>query len=302
VKPGGMITLAAVTALAVLSILGGCKAEPKAEISPARLVCIEMMQQVPVYYEDFEFWDVGILREDPDLGEMYQIWYERKIEFLEERYGVRSTSIDYLAQGEGLLNIIKTDYDVGALRYRISVDFYRDASYKDMEVWKSKPSRDPQSITGGWVLAEGLLVRGANNSNVDDYLLVATGEELSMHDRNAAELLERLPEGVMTRISRSPVPTPQGSIISGMSVSKEEESTLRWSNVYKFESPEAAGQALTNEYFKKTEEDFKKAQDELAKRGEPSPFRSFAIRQNGEFIEWSILIEEKYMIALLFYG
>jgi len=89
----------------------------------------------------------------------------------------------------------------------------------------------------------------------------------------------------MTRISRSPY--PEGLIISGMSVEKEVNSTLKWTNVYKFDS---------------AEEDFTKAQEELARRGEPSPFRDFSLERDGEFVEWSISIEEKYMIALLFYG
>jgi len=249
-KPGRIMMLMVVIALAVLPVIG-CKAEPQTKLSPARLACIEMMQKVPVYYEDFEFWDVGVLREDDDLGEMYDIWYERKIEFLEQNYGLQSTSIDYLAQGEGLHDIIRADYDIGALRDRISLDFYRDTSHEDIEVWKSEPSSDPQSVTGGWVLTEGWLVRGANNSNVDDYLRVATGEELSMYDKNASELLERLPEGVMTRISRSPY--PEGIIVSGMSVEKEANNTLRWTNVYNFESVEAAGSPEVDEYFKKIE-------------------------------------------------
>jgi len=286
--------------LTALLAFSGCGTKPAAEEVTAKRACIELMQKVPVYYEDFEFWDARTLRSDPDLVELYEIWYERKVEFLEQNYGIQSTGIDYLAQGEGLLDIIKADYGIGALRDRISVDFYRDASYEDMEVWKSEPSRDPQSVTGGWVLAEGLLVRGANNSNVDDYLRVATGEELSMYDRNAAELLERMPDGVMIRISRSPY--PEGLIISGMSVEKEVNSTLKWTNVYKFDSAEVVRSAEVEEYFRRIEEDFTKAQEELARRGEPSPFRDFSLERDGEFVEWSILIEEKYMIALLFYG
>jgi len=252
------LTLIMVIILLTFPIIG-CHnaAEPEVKASPARIACIEMMQKVPVYYEDFEFWDVRTLREDPDLVELYQIWYERKVEFLEQNYGMQSTGINYLAQGEGMLDIINADYDIGTLRDKVSLDFYRDAGYEDMDVWKSEPSHDPQSPTGGWVLAEGLLVKGANNSNVDDYLRVATGEELSMYDSNAAELLERLPEGDMTRISRSPY--PEGLVVSGMSVKKEGKNILRWANVYKFESVEAAGSPEADEYFQRIKEDFTKS-------------------------------------------
>ena len=294
------ITLIVIVTLAVLLIPGGCKTESRTEATPAKVACIELMQKVPVYYEDFDFWEVETLRNDPDLGDMYQVWYERKAKFLEERYGINSTGMEYLAEGEGLLDIIVAQYDIEELRKKVAVDYHRETSYQDIEVWKSEPSSDPQSATGGWVLAEDLLVRGANYSNVEDYLSVVRSEEFSMYDRNAAEVLERLPEGLLVRISRSAY--SKGSIISGMSVTKEEKSSLMWTNIYKFESDEAAGQALNDEYFKKLEDDFKKAQDELTKRGEPAPFRSFTIKQDGEFVEWSMLVEEKYMIALLFYG
>lgn len=294
-----VIVLIFIMALAVLPVLG-CQAEPQMEGSPARLACIDMTQKVPVYYENFEFWNIGTLRKDPDLAEMYQIWYERKVEFLEQNYGIESTSIDYLAEGEGLLDIFKADYDIDAMRGRINADFHRDTSYQDMEVWKSEPSPDPQSVTGGWVLSEGLLVRGANYSNIEDYLRVIGGDELSMYDRNAADLLKKLPEGVLTRINRSPY--PEGLIVSGDSVEKVEGSTLRWTNVYKFQSSEAASSDEADEYFSKIEEDFNTAQNQLTSRGETPPFSEFTLEHDGEFIKWSMLVEEKYMIAMLFYG
>jgi hypothetical protein len=295
----GKITLIMAVAITVLSGFSGCKAEPQTELTPAKKACIEIMQQVPVYYEDFEFWDVRSLRDDIDLSDMYQVWYERKVDSLEERYGLNSSGIDYLAQGE-LLDIIKADYDMQALRDRIAVDFYRDTSYEDMEVWKSEPSSDPQSVTGGWVLAEGLLIKGANNSNVDDYLCVVSGEELSMYDKNAAEVLERLPEGIMTRISRSNY--PEGLILSGSSINKEEENVLKWTNVYKFESPDDVQSADAEEYFKDIEDEFKEAESIFAENDQVSLFNTFTIQRDGEFVTWSMLIDEKYMIALLFYG
>jgi hypothetical protein len=299
-KPIRYIALSLMVVPVGLFALGGCSSGPAAELTLARQACIEMMQQVPVYYEDFEFWDAGSLREDPDLRDMYEIWYERKIEHLEERYGVAGTDIDYFGEGEGLLDIMKVDYDIQALRDRINTDFYRDTDYEDAEVWRSPPAHVPQSVTGGWVLAEGMLVRGGNNSNVDDYLSVSSGKELSMYDKNAAALLEKLPEGTMARITRSPY--PRGLIVSGMSFRKETKEIVKWTNVYKFESAEAAGSVEVDEYFQGIENDFGKAAEEFARRGEDSPFRDFCIEREGEFVEWSLLIEVKYMVALLFYG
>jgi hypothetical protein len=258
------------------------------------------MQQVPVYYEDFEFWDVKTLRGDADLGQMYQVWNERKVKYLEKPYGIQSSDIGYMAQGVGLLDIIKTDYDVNALRDSLAVDFHRETGYENMEVWKSAPGHDPQSVTGGWALTEGLIVRGANNSNVDDYLKVIRGDELSMYDANAAALLEKLPEGITTRISRSSY--PKGLVLSGSCITKEEKNVLRWTNVYKFESAEDARSADAGKYFQGIEDGCKQAEKIFAERGEASLFNTFTIKYEGEFVTWNLLVNEQYMIALLFYG
>jgi hypothetical protein len=293
------VIIAASIALLTLPV-GGCQGETSDELSPARLACIEMMQGVPVYYEDFEFWDVGALRDDTDLAEMYRVWYERKVEFLEENYGFDSARIDYLGQGEGLLDIIRADYDVGALREKIAAAFYRDTDYADSEVWLSQPSPDPEAVTGGWVLAEGLLVRSVNNSNVEDYLRVIGGEELSLYDKNAAALLEELPEGLMLRLARYPYPA--GLVVSGIAVSKEDGETLKWTNVYKFESEEAARSDEADEYFDEIEAGFAEAESVMAERGESFTLRDFSLERDGEFVRWSVVVGVEYMIALLFYG
>ena len=294
------VTIIMAAVLTALLALSGCVTEPATEVTPARRACIELMQKVPVYYEDFEFWDASTLQSDADLTEFYQVWHERRGEWL-ENFGISSADVDYVAEA-GVLTLARGDFSLQDVRDGLSLfedDYYLDTSYTDMEVWVAKPSEEPPRIGGAVALMEGLFVWG-NKFNVDDYLRVVRGEELSMYDKNAAEVLERLPEGIMTRISRSPY--PEGVIISGSSIKKEEKGTYSWVNVYKFESPEAVESADADEYFKGIEDDFKEAESVFAERGEPCPFRSFTLEQQREFVEWSVLIEEKYMIALLFYG
>lgn len=282
-----------VTALALTLALVGCGAG-----SSARLACIELMQKIPVYHDSFDFWDVNMLRSDPDLADMYQIWYERHLEFEAEHYALDSQTVDYLGMGEGL-DIFQADYDVDAVREAISLDYYLDTG-EAREVWRSEPSHDPQSPTGGWVLDEGLLVRCYNNDGVDEYLSVINGEVPSMYDQNAAELLARIPEGIMLRVFRPDY--PEGVLIGGISVEKVEGTTLRWANFYLFESAEAAAEARASEYFTGIEEDIGEAEAMFAERGEPSPFSDFTMELDGAFIEWGMVLEVEYMIAMLFYG
>lgn len=280
-----------------LSVFGGCGEKTGTELTPARKACIEMMQKVPVHYENFEFWDVATLQSDPDLSEMNKVWQERKGDWV-ANFGISDANVEYLAEAD-VLTLATGDFQLEGIKESLYNDYERDNSYENVEVWVAKSGVAPQRIGGAVALAEGFFVWG-NDFNIDDYLKVTSGEELSMYDENAAEVLERLPEGIMTRINRSNY--PEGLIITGMSVKKEEKNVLRWTNVYKFESPEDVQSADAEKYFKGIEDDFKEAESIFTERGEASLFHTFTIHQDGEFVTWNMMIDEKYMIALLFYG
>ena len=106
----------------------------------------------------------------------------------------------------------------------------------------------------------------------------------------------------MTRISRSGY--PEGLILSGSSITKEEKNVLRWTNIYEFESAEDVRSADAEKYFQGIEDGFKEAENIFAERGEDSFFNisGFTIKYDAEFVTWSLLLNEQYMIALLFYG
>lgn len=286
-------TLIMAAMLSTLLVFSGCGGEPRIESTPAEKACIEMMQKVPETYEYFYFWNVRALQDDSDLSEIYQFWQERHGL---ERYGVK---VNYLAD-TAWFTMAKGDYNIKDVRNILAErNYYHDTSYKDTEVWVHE--------TGGefaFALMEGLFVKGNTRrhmqSGVDDFISVVRGEELSMYDKNAAEVLERLPEGIMTHISRNPRPT--GLIVAGTTVEKVEKGTFKWINVYKFESPEAVESADADEYFNGIEDGFKEAESTFAERGEPCPFRAFSLEQEGEFVEWSVLIEELYVISMLFIG
>lgn len=267
-----------------------------AETSSSRLTCIELMQKVPVYSESFEFWDAAVLREDPDLSDMYQLWYERRGEWL-ANFGIESADIEYVVEAE-VLTLAIASFGLDDVRDSMAEDYTRDTAY-DSEVWVAKYGGATSPIGGAVALTEGLFVWG-NQSDIDDYLLVASGEEPSMYDQNAADLLERMPEGVMLRIFRNYY--PEGLLVSGDSVEKVEGTTLRWANFYLFESAEAAADARASEYFTGIEEEFEEANAMFAEGDETSPFSDFSLELDGAFIEWSLLIETEYMIYMLFYG
>ncbi|MBN1693672.1 MAG: hypothetical protein JW845_09000 [Dehalococcoidales bacterium] len=54
-RPMRNVTLTIITTLVALLILSGCQTESQSEATPAKTACIELMQKMPVYYEDFEF-------------------------------------------------------------------------------------------------------------------------------------------------------------------------------------------------------------------------------------------------------
>ena len=288
-----LITLAMLTAVSTFS---GCTTPPAEEDAAGR-ACRELLHKVPVYYEDFTFWNVKELRGDGDLNELYEEWKDRNVESIYELLGIKIDDIDYFADA-GLLEIAKGDFDIESIREHISQYYHRDTRYPDMEVWTSEPSHDPQSRTGGMVLAEGLLVRGTNNHNVEDFISVAKGEELSYYDKNASEIVGMLPNELMLNVHHDRL--LEGLVIAGYSIEKESQNALKWENVYKFESPEDVKNA--DEYFDQIEEGFQRAEEEFGKRGEASYLHSFEINREGKFVEWSLIIDQRYLISLLFHG
>ncbi len=295
--------VALIIAIVLVALLapGGCgvKSQTGFTSTPAGLACIEIMQKVPIYYDGLVFWDVETLRNDPDLAEVYQLFYDRCVDHIAERFGIDGDSIDYLTEAE-TATLTTGDFDLDVIRENMPVGFTRDTNYEALEVWQRPPSQDWQDFTGGVILAEGLFIWGANTSDVYEILSVYDGEELSMYDESAAEVLERLPVVLVASVNRYPY--PEGLIVSVMAFAKEEAGTYRWMWVYKFESPEYIASADAEEYFQEIEDEFEEAESAYAERGEPCPYQSFTLERDGEFVEWSVIVVEEYMIYSLFYG
>jgi hypothetical protein len=292
-------TLSLFVILTISTCITGCKNSTQTENDSTKLTCIQLLHKIPADYESFQFWDARALREDPDMGDMYLVWRERKVDYLEAQYGIDITKIDYLAEGEGLLEIIKTEYDVKSLREKIGVDFYRDTEYQDIEVWKSPPANEPQDVTGGWVIDKEFLVRGWNNFNVDDYLNATGGKVPSMYDEETAGFLEKLPAGITVQVVRDSI----GEIeMSGQSFSKETGRTLRWTFMQMWETESAAGSDEASKIYASLEDDLENALSTFSQRGETPPFSDFKLERDGRFVICSMLVDLEYAIALLFYG
>jgi hypothetical protein len=296
--------VALITAIVLVALLapGGCGVKTPAEFTstPAGLACIEMMKKVPSSYKDsFTFWDVKTLRSDPDQALMCQVFYDQKGDFF-EHWGIDGDSVDYMVHAKSV-TLVKGDFDLDAIRENIPADFIRDTDYETPEAWRSPPVQDPeQDIGGGVILAEGLFIRGYNSGDLDKLLPVYKREELPVYDENAVDILERLPETLEIQFGHRS--GPEGLIIEATAVVKEEAGTYRWISVYKFESPEYVASADVDEYFQRYEDSYGEVESEYAERGQPSPIHSFTLEKDGEFLEWSIIVEEEYMIAILFYG
>jgi len=267
--------------------------------TPAGLACIEMMKRVPAYYKDsFTFWDVKTLRSDPYHDEMYQVFYDKKGDFLES-WGIDINSVDYWVNTR-VITLVQGDFDLDVIRGNMPADFARDTDYEALEVWEYQPIEDPQGIGGSVILAEGLLIRGRNRSDLDELLSVYEGEEPSLYNEDAVEILERLPETLEIHFGHRS--GPERLIIEATAIVKEEAGTYRWISVYKFESPEYVASADAEAYFQRYEDSYREAESECAESGEPCPFHSFTLEKDGEFVEWSIIAEGLALIATIFYG
>jgi hypothetical protein len=282
VRLGKGLALVVVAILsALLAFSGGCNQSGSQEAPPDKppIELIELMKKVPVYYDDFTFWDVRTLQDDSNLGEIYKVWQGREGEWL-GNFGIKSSEVNYLVQAE-VLTIAKGEFNLNGIRDSLASDYYHDTDYKDVEVWVSKAIEEPGIIGGAVALMESLFIWG-NKSNIDDFISVVRGEEPAMYDSNAAELMERLPSGIVVTIWRDA--NPEGVIVAGRSYEKKGRATFRCTEVYKFENREDVDNA--DEYFKEIEKSFR---------------YSFTLKQDGKFVEWNALVDLSYLISILFY-
>jgi hypothetical protein len=288
---GKLVLLAVVASCLIIAIvliftLGSPEASPGA-------ACIELMKKVPAEYLDFEFWDVGTLRDDRRLSEMYDVW-------LEKRGGHQNiipvAGIEYHASG-GVLNMVTGDLPLGSIRDRLSKDYYLDKSYLDSEVWLLKTEQQGRGLTGAFILDGGLVVWG-NKSNIEDYLGVINNNEPSFYEDDIAGIVERLPAGILYRASVTAV-TGLGSI-TAMTVAPEGKGGYRWTSITRFLDTGDIANHLVEVYIESLENDFQRAEKIYDRRNETSPFRNFTLQRNGTEVTWSIYVNEEAMIALLF--
>lgn len=287
-----LIRVAIVILVILIGLSWGCTG-PNVAIgdSQAQTVLIDFLKKVPVFY-DFTFWDAKTLRDDSSLSPIYQVWKERK---RWESLSINATDVDYLAEAN-VLTIMKGGFKLDEVRNKLPENYYRDTAYQDVEVWVSKPDKQTTGAGGAIALVDGLFVWG-NKFNIDDYIKVMKGEVPSLYDKNTADILERLPVGIMITIRHDT--HPEGLLVMGTSYKKEGDDTFRWSNVYKFRSSDDVNKA--DSYFKKIKDDLIRAETEYAKRQTPAPLRSFTLKQEGQFVEWSVLVNQEYLVSSFFY-
>ena len=170
-----------------------------------------------------------------------------------------------------------------------------------METWKSEPSPNPQVPSGGWILADDFFVRAANNSNVDEFVRVAEGDDICYYDDDALRLLENMPDGVVHVFYRE-INLP-GLLISGYAVEKAPESGFIWTHVYLFEDEKALEDEEVTAFLHVIEENFQESKLLLEQREDDLLFiEDFSMEYRGDFVTWSVRLSETHIISLLFYG
>jgi hypothetical protein len=293
-KSGKLILLVilSVCIMAISMFTWSCCCSSPAEV--AKKTCIELMKKVPAKYQNFEFWDAGTLRDNSDLAAIYEVWLERR----GGRDIISGVDFEYWASG-GVLTMITGDLSLRDIRNNLSKDYYHDPGYTDSEIWTLKPERDNRGLIDAFVLEDGLLV-GGNSHNIEEYLSVANEDELSFYNDCIADIIKRLPPGIMIRAVITRV-TGLDSI-TAMTVEREETGIYRWTNVTRFLDIDDIAGHLVELYVESIENDFRRAEEIYSERSESSPFREFTIERNGQDVTWSVLVDEDAMIALLFYG
>lgn len=150
------------------------------------------------------------------------------------------------------------DFDLDGVRNELEDRDYDDDEYKGVEVWKDYE----------WVALMGnLIITGSEEAVKDCIKVIKEGEDSLADDRDAGDVMHRLPTGIW--LSYSTYETYEDLEANGYSFGKKDEDTLRMTWVLRFRDEDAAEDAM------------EEIEDDLA---EEPDFKHVDVDQDGEFV------------------
>lgn len=201
-------------------------------------ISIEMMKRVPDTIREFEFMDIAAIRADDDLENLYDDWdYE---------YGwvIKPLGMDVMEVTEfgtaGYSLLIEGSFSPITVKNRLEDRNLEKIEFEGIETWSSEDS---------WItLIYGLII-SANVTDGKEFQSMLKGEVSSLYDnKDFKDVIDRLPEGIILWFQEGLFRdnySYEGLKVSGMSAVKNNEQTMAFTWICKFDDSDTATNAMT---------------------------------------------------------
>ena len=217
----------------------------------------DMAEMVPEDASAFAHFDIQTMRDDKDLDDSYESIEEMFDEIAD--FGIDIEDTNYMVDA-GIITIFRGKFDLEDVRDELDdADFDKD-DYKDVELWLG----ESEAVA----ISKDDVIYGLKD-NVKDCIKVMKGSEESVYDDDFKDVIDKLPDGIVTRVKTSDFEY-KDALAWGVVLMKGDEETLLEQGVIKFDDEDDAEEAKSE-----VKRDLKTVLDDVE------------VTQNGEFLEYT---------------
>jgi hypothetical protein len=231
-----LLSAAALLLFSMTPVLAGCGGDG-GDAGGVPGAVLAMVEKVPGDAGECTFLDLGELRADGDLKDIYE---STTLEISDSEDAVISPeNVDRMVQA-GRLTILEGRFDLASLEAQLAGGGYTESDHEGTPVW-----RGPSSSVA--VVSASCLVTGWDAEELGDCIDVIGGDGESLYDsEDVRELLDRLPGGFMVMVFAGGEDFEdlyQGVRAVGYSLSKEGPDRARMTLILAFADAASAGEA-----------------------------------------------------------
>ena len=234
----------------------------------------DMAKMTPDDKSVLVYMNLQTMRDDKDLEDIYEKMAE-SLDEDEDNPGVDINTINYVAimitssltsmtpgNMKGLV-IIGGNFDLGDVREELEDQGCEEDKYKGVEFW-TEEDNDATAVFKDMLI-------GGDDKSVKNCIKVMKGDRTSLYDDDdVKEVIDKLPDGIVIVVSTEC--SYENAPAGGFVLIKEDEDTVKWKGVIKFDDEDDAEDTKSN-----IKRELKKQDGVFA----------VTVKQSGQFLELS---------------
>jgi len=189
----------------------------------------DMVKDVPTDTSSFTYWDLETMLAHGELQPLYEAWTAGSGKCLDP-FGIPAGDVkrflEFTMYGNSTV-VARGDIGLDSLRATLEGKSFENKDFRRVEVWQSPDGESWLAFLGETLIGgERQVVRGCIEAGQDEGSLY--------QDRDARDIMDRLPRGAVVRFARYQEPPYKGLVCGGLSLQREDSEVLKATLWYKF--------------------------------------------------------------------